>query len=286
MKRKQWFMVAAAVVIAVASVLYLQGSGTTEQAMSESIPTTAYGSRSVQFTLMLGQPGTLATVTTDIGKLSQSPDTITDDKTIGQVKQMPDSAPENDPSKKRVYKVYPEGYITFGFTGTPSHIGETATITVSRPGDPDKIYHVEIIEELTSQGEQSIIGAIDRIELENARTVENDGVRTLYLRFQLVDQSGEVAALHPDSVLYLHYRIATAGTGAYLIGSYLPDGGDGEGSMAQVQDTEHLVINPGAIEVPVNNISDAPITLQVSITDEDHNEYLSRAISVHANMQL
>jgi hypothetical protein len=286
MKRKQWFMVAAAVVIAVASLLYLQGSGTTEQAMSESIPTTAYGSRSVQFTLVLGQPGTLATVTTDIGKLSQSPDTITDDKTIGQVKQMPDSAPENDPSKKQVYKVYPEGYITFGFTGTPSHIGETATITVSRPGDPDKIYHVEIIEELTSQGEQSMIGAIDRIELENATTVENDGVRTLYLRFQLVDQSGEVAALHPDSVLYLHYRIATAGTGAYLIGSYLPDEGDGEGSMAQVQDTEHLVINPGAIEVPVNNISDAPITLQVSITDEDHNEYLSRAISVHANMQL
>lgn len=284
--RKNVLLLGVILVVAVGAVLYLQGHGITQEAPSDEIPTEVVGDQTVSFQLTVGQPGTWVTVTTDMGKLSQSPDVVIEGKSIGEVKQMPDSSTSADTPKKRSYKVSAEGQITFNFTGDLSYIGQTATIRVSRSGEDWPPYPVKI---LAPSSPEEVVGSIDRIELKNAITIEGqDGSKMLSLRFELVNTAGETVTLHGNTVLFLRCRIVNAnGTETYLQGEYLPSEGDSDdGTFAHVTDVEYWIPDSGVLDnILLFGTSETPITLQVSVSDDEH-EYLTRTFSVYAGMKL
>lgn len=245
--------------------------GQSTNGYEDQVPESVIGASSGHFQLVLGQPGSMATVTTDIGRLSVSPQAVVEEKAIGTVKKESDSVVALGNDKKRQYEVDPEGLLCFSFSGDTDHLGEVATIRVVRGEDYARSFQVKILAE---DAALAAVSSVARIELKQVDAWEDDNLPGLWLTVRFVDQNGASVNLS-DFEYFLRCKVLNAdSSSAYLLA------GDG----SQVTENAYLIMEAEPT-VPVGNIPVAPITLTLTLENADGTEsYASRSLSVYRGM--
>lgn len=262
--KKAAFLVAAILVVAVAASIFVSQMVRSGEETSDQIPDSIVAGETAEFFIAVGSPGARVEVVTDKGRLSVDPDKIVTEETVGKIKSMPDSVPD-DP-KKQSYIVDNEGRVSFKLRTEEADAESEVTITLKRDGEGIRTIHVRIVTPVSKVSIDTRIASGDLVYVEKDEYVQ-DGEAGVNVTLSLRDQAGEEIDLSQGEYFANVTLLTENGTRLLEIGP--TDNG---------METSYPISRPLFI-VPVLEPK-YPFTISVSIEGDMENILLQKTFNI------